>query len=80
MTTPVTRDQFIIESKTVVVHRPTGARVSTYEYENPEQTASTVNVNWGQAGSVLPDGRDFDQGDITYMAVIILRELAASRA
>jgi hypothetical protein len=74
--TPVKRDQFEVVSKTEVVHKPTGARISTYEYEDPNNACSTINANWGHAGDKLESGEDYRRDDVADVACKILRELA----
>jgi hypothetical protein len=59
--TPVSRDQFEIKSDVEVLHKPTGARFSTYRYDDPDLVGSDIKVNWGHAGEVLETGEDFDR-------------------
>lgn len=74
--TDVTREQFDLVSDLEVVHRPTGARVSTYRYENPADACSTITVNFGRAGVRLENGDDYDRGDVVRVACELLRERA----
>jgi hypothetical protein len=78
--TPVKRDQFEIVSNVEVVHKPTGARFSTYEYPDPNDACSTLNVNWACAGDRLESGEDYRRDDVGQVASDILRELARKAA
>jgi hypothetical protein len=66
--TPIRRDQFEFD-KHHLVHKPTGARFSTY----PSRT-DISNVNWKMAGRVLPNGDEYDQEDLRRMAQQLLFE------
>jgi hypothetical protein len=54
--TLVTEDQFDIEENSVL-HKPTNARFSAY----PGRPEGHL-VNWGHAGSALPNGDNFKAG------------------
>lgn len=53
---------------TRVTHIPTGARFSTY----PGSDSTDATINWGQAGSVLANGDEYDRDDIATVARRIL--------
>ena len=72
----VTREQFEIMNDLQVRHIPTGATVSTYEYLDPNNAASTVRVNPGRAGEILPSGEEYCPDEIRSIASILLREQA----
>ena len=76
MMTNVMPDQFELVSDLEILHRPTGARISTYRYENPADACSTVTINWGRAVEVLESGEDFNQDDIKRVACTMLRKKA----
>lgn len=78
--TPVTREQFEFESNLMVIHKPTGASFSTYEYDDPENVGSDIKMNWGRAGDVLESGEDYDRGEVGKIAVQLLREQARREA
>jgi hypothetical protein len=78
--TPVDRNQFEILGKTEVIHKPTGAHLSTYEYSDPDHACSTMTVNWGRAGDKLEFGEDYRREDVASVARDILRELARKAA
>jgi hypothetical protein len=74
--TPVTRDQFEMKSDIEVVHTPTGARFSTYRYDDPKNATSNLTINWGKAGDRLDSGEDYDRGEVRDMAARLLWEQA----
>jgi hypothetical protein len=74
--TPVRRDQFEFKNDVEIVHVPTGARISTYRYHNPENACSTVKVNWGKAGDRLESGEDYSREEVMQVACALLREQA----
>jgi hypothetical protein len=78
--TPVTREQFEFESNLMVIHKPTGASFSTYEYDDPENVGPDIKMNWGRAGDVLESGEDYDRGEVGKIAVQLLREQARREA
>ena len=59
--TEVSEDQFVWTANGLV-HEPTGARF------NPKSSVG----NWGNAGVVLPDGRDFDRDEVLAVAQRII--------
>ena len=71
----VTREQFEMNGLQVR-HIPTGATVSTSEYVDPNNAASTVLVNPGRAGEILPSGEEYCLDEICSLASILLREQA----
>jgi hypothetical protein len=64
----------------MVIHKPTGASFSTYEYDDPENVGSDIKMNWGRAGDVLESGEDYDRGEVGKIAVQLLREQARREA
>jgi hypothetical protein len=64
---PVKREEFQFKSDVEVVHRPTGASISTYRYQNPDDACSSMIVNFG------PDS-EYDRMDIVRVAYELLRE------
>jgi len=74
--TAVTREQFEIVSDIEVLHVPTGARISTYRYPDPQNAVSSINANWGRAGDRLENGEDYSQEDVKAMACKLLLEQA----
>jgi hypothetical protein len=77
--TPVTREQFEFESNLMVIHKPTGASFSTYEYDDPENVGSDIKMNWGRAGDVLESGEDYDRGEVGKIAVQAAKRSAKRR-
>ena len=67
---PVKKENFQIKSDVEVVHRPTGANISTYRYPNPDDACSTITVNFG------PDDFEYDRMDIIRAAYELLRQRA----
>jgi hypothetical protein len=63
MRTQVTDEQFEWRGDDLV-HVPTGASFEP----------RTNFVNFGDAGNVLPDGRDFDRGDVLAVARRLMAE------
>ena len=67
---PVKEEDFQFKSDIEVVHRPTGANVSTYRYLNPADACSTITVSFG------PDDSEYDRMDIVRAAYELLRQKA----
>ena len=68
---PVKEEDFQFKSDIEVVHRPTGANVSTYRYPNPADACSTITVSFG------PDNSEYDRMDIVRAAYELLRKRPA---
>jgi hypothetical protein len=66
--TKVTRQQFEIRENEVV-HTPTGACFTAYPGEK-----EPYRVNWGMSGSLLQNGEDYRQADVSMMARQLLAE------
>jgi hypothetical protein len=66
---PVKKEEFQFKSDVEVVHRPTGASISTHRYQNPVDACSSMTVNFG------PDS-EYDRMDIVRVAYELLREKA----
>jgi hypothetical protein len=69
--TPVGREQFEVKENEVV-HKPTGALFIAFPGD-----AKPYFVDWGQCGSVLPNGDNFSQAAVQDMAVRIIRLMRA---
>ena len=67
---PVKKEDFQIKSDIEVVHRPTGANISTYRYPNPDDACSTITVSFG------PDDSEDHRMDIVRAAYELLRQRA----
>lgn len=67
---PVKKEDFLFISDVELVHRPTGANISTNRYPNPDDACSTVTVNFG------PDDPEYDRMDIVRAAYELLRQKA----
>lgn len=76
--TRVTRDQFRDDGELAVVHVPTEQRYSTYPYERPEQMSEVLAR--GLQNERGPDGKLYDTGQISDMALVLLREKVARRS
>jgi hypothetical protein len=63
MSTQVNRDQFKWHGNKLI-HEPTGARF----------TIGSQIVNYGRAGSVLPNGDDFEKEDVLAVAHQLILE------
>jgi hypothetical protein len=68
--TPVRREQFEFRSDLEVIHRPTGACISTFRYDNPADACSSIKVNFG-----IEDA-EYDRWEICRVACELLRESA----
>ena len=55
---PIKEEDFLFKSDIEIVHRPTGANISTYRYPNPADACSTITVSFG------PDNSEYDRMDI----------------
>ena len=55
---PIKEEDFLFKSDIEIVHRPTGANISTYRYPNPADACSTITVSFG------PDNSEYDRIDI----------------
>jgi hypothetical protein len=66
---PVKREEFQFKSDVELVHRPTGASISTYRYQNPADACSSMTVNFGTDS-------EYDRMDILRVAYELLREKA----
>ena len=77
--TAVDRTQFDIKNDVQVVHKPTGARFSTYPYDHPKDVEIQF-LNWGRAGDRLENGDDYEREDVRRVAHELLREQARLRA
>jgi hypothetical protein len=68
MNTKVTEDQFEWRGDNLI-HLPTGASF----------WVGSAWVNYGRAGDVLPDGRDFAREDVRHVARRLLAEKVRSK-
>jgi hypothetical protein len=67
---PIKEEDFLFKSDIEIVHRPTGANISTYRYPDPADACSTITVSFG------PDDSKYDRMDIVRAAYELLRQKA----
>jgi hypothetical protein len=80
--TDVTREQFETVTDAQVRHRPTGATISAYRYDEPtrDKIAGDLKVNWGRAGDRLDNGDEYEREHVAHVAIDLLTELAIAEA
>jgi len=66
----IKEEDFLFKSDIEIVHRPTGANISTYRYPDPADACSTITVSFG------PDDSEYDRMDIVRAAYELLRQKA----
>lgn len=67
--------QFEFLSDLEVHHKPSGAKVSTYKYPDPNDSCSSIHANWGRA-----DELGYDIENLKTIACDLLRERAKKLA